>query len=119
MSLKHLFQGTKWDVPCDRCGVKLSECKCAPLPPPAPEAPPPLAPAEQRALVKVEKRPKGKKVTTVSGLATPDVEALAPKLKALCGAGGAVKDGVLEVQGDHKAKVAAELEKLGYKTKLG
>ena len=118
MTLKHLFSGTKWDVPCERCGVKLSQCRCPPPPPPAPEVAPPPTPGEQRAVVRVEKRPKGKKVTTVAGLAAGDLESLAPRLKAHCGAGGTVKEGQLELQGDHKEKIALELARLGYKTKV-
>jgi translation initiation factor 1 len=38
------------------------------------------------------------------------VTALAGELKRLCGSGGAVKDGVVEIQGDHRAKVIAHLE---------
>jgi translation initiation factor 1 len=117
VTLKHLFKGTKWDMACERCGVKLSECQCPPPAPPAPAAAARLAPGEQRAQVRIEKRPNGKKVTTVAGLAPADLEELGPKLKALCGAGGTVKEGKLEVQGDHKEKVARELERLGYRTK--
>jgi translation initiation factor 1 len=80
-----------------------------------PSAPAPPAPGEQRALVRVEKRPNGKKVTTVAGLAPGDVEALAPKLKALCGAGGTAKEGKIEVQGEHREKIEKELARLGYK----
>ena len=112
--LKKLFQGTKWDVPCERCAKPLSTCECPPLPEPSPAAPPPRAPADQKLVVRVEKRQKGKKVTTVEGLAAPDQERLLKSLKALCGAGGTLKDGKVEVQGEHQPKVAAELERLGY-----
>jgi translation initiation factor 1 len=63
---------------------------------------------------------KGKGVTTVSGigLAEADLKTLAKQLKQKCSTGGTVKDGVIEVQGDHREKLKAELEKLGHNVKL-
>ncbi len=52
---------------------------------------------------------KGKTVTLVTGLPPADLTSTASELKRLCGSGGAVKDGVVEVQGDHRDKVAAHL----------
>ena len=40
-----------------------------------------------------------------------DLKALAKKLKALCGSGGTVKDGIIEIQGDHRNQVKAQLDK--------
>ena len=53
---------------------------------------------------------RGKTVTLVTGVPPADVTALAAELKRLCGSGGSVKDGVVEIQGDHRAKVIAHLE---------
>ncbi len=53
---------------------------------------------------------RGKTVTLVTGVPPADQTALAAELKRLCGSGGAVKDGVVEIQGDHRAKVIAHLE---------
>jgi translation initiation factor 1 len=39
-------------------------------------------------------------------------------MKRLCGAGGTLKDGVLEIQGDHRERLAARLRTLGYTVKL-
>ncbi len=114
MSLKHIFKGTKWDVPCERCAQPISLCQCPPPPPPAQKPPEPVAPSAQRLKVKIEKRQKGKKVTVVEGLTFADREKLLPQLKALVGAGGTIKEGKLEVQGEHKEKVLAELLKRGY-----
>jgi translation initiation factor 1 len=61
---------------------------------------------------------RGKTVTVVRGLATSDLEATASDLKRLCGAGGSVKDGAVEIQGDHRDKVAARLEAQGHRVKL-
>ena len=52
---------------------------------------------------------KGKTVTLVSGLPAGDRDAVARELKRLCGSGGAVKDGVVEIQGDHRERVLAQL----------
>ena len=61
----------------------------------------------------------GKGVSVISGLplAAADLEALASRLKRLCGAGGAVRDGVIEIQGDHRDRLVAELRLLGYDAK--
>ncbi len=61
----------------------------------------------------------GKGVSVVTGvpLAGEALAALATKLKKLCGAGGAVKDGVIEIQGDHRDRLVQELIKLGYAAK--
>ena len=58
-------------------------------------------------------------VTVIRGL-PPGVAVLdlAADLKRLCGAGGAVKDGDLEIQGDHRERLAGHLRAKGYTVKL-
>lgn len=53
---------------------------------------------------------RGKMVTLVEGLPAGDLAAVGKELKRLCGSGGAVKDGVVEIQGDHRVRVIAQLE---------
>lgn len=62
----------------------------------------------------------GKAVTLVKNLmlSENDLKELAKKLKQLCGTGGTIKDGVIEIQGEHRQKIAEALQKLGYKTKI-
>jgi predicted translation initiation factor SUI1 len=62
---------------------------------------------------------RGKGVTTVFDLALNEeaLNDLAATLKQRCGTGGTVKDGRIEIQGDQRVRVTAELEKLGYKVK--
>ena len=62
---------------------------------------------------------RGKGVTTVFGLPLSERELfdLAGKLKQRCGTGGTVKDGRIEIQGDNRDRVMAELEKLGFQVK--
>jgi translation initiation factor 1 len=60
----------------------------------------------------------GKVVTVIRGLPPKDVEERAAELKRLCGAGGAVKDGTVEIQGDHRERIATRLRALGYTAKL-
>ncbi|MFQ5419507.1 MAG: translation initiation factor [Anaerolineae bacterium] len=77
-------------------------------------------PQQQPRIFRERKGRGGKTVTVVRDLQlTPDdLAAMGKRLKRLCGAGGAVKDGAVEIQGDHREKVAAELQNLGYKAKL-
>ena len=60
----------------------------------------------------------GKGVTVVRGLGLVDAEltALGKKLKAACGVGGTAKDGVVELQGDHRDRVMALLQANGFKS---
>jgi translation initiation factor 1 len=61
----------------------------------------------------------GKGVTTVTGLpmSLSDIESLATQLKKRCGSGGTVREGVIEIQGDHRDVIVAELIKLGWPAK--
>ncbi|WP_426416001.1 stress response translation initiation inhibitor YciH [Aestuariirhabdus sp. LZHN29] len=61
----------------------------------------------------------GKTVTIISGLplAGKELKELGKKLKQRCGTGGAVKDGVVEIQGDHCASLVEELKKQGFDAK--
>lgn len=115
--MSRLFAGTQWDRPpvCDRCGKLQSDCAC----PPVVQEPVRLAPESQTARLAVEKRPKGKLVTIVSDLDPEgnDLVDLASRLKAACGAGGTLKDGRIEIQGDHRDAAERALQKIGYKTK--
>jgi translation initiation factor 1 len=59
---------------------------------------------------------RGKAVTTISGVPLDDagLRELAGRLKKRCGVGGSAKDGVIELQGDHRDVVMAELKAAGY-----
>jgi translation initiation factor 1 len=60
----------------------------------------------------------GKTVTVVRGLPAADIDRQISELKRLCGAGGTVRDGVIEIQGDHRERIAQRLQGQGYKVKL-
>jgi translation initiation factor 1 len=62
----------------------------------------------------------GKGVSLISGLSLDDdaIKQLSGKLKKLCGTGGTVKDGVIEIQGDQRDKLLIYLSEQGYKAKL-
>jgi translation initiation factor 1 len=82
----------------------------------------PDAPPNQQQL-KVQasrKGRKGKTVTIVSGFqsSATTLADLAKQLKNHCGAGGAVKEDTIEVQGDHAEKIQQFLIELGYKAKI-
>ena len=110
-----LFEGTKWDQPprCERCGELEDSCTC---PAPAKVLTPP---EKQTARLNVEKRKRGKVVTVVRGLPVDenDLPALLAKLKTACGAGGTLKDDLLEIQGKHLERVRDLLNELGYRVR--
>jgi len=73
-------------------------------------------------VVRVQRESKGrggKTVTVVTGvpLDAAGLKALAGELKKRCGTGGTLKEGVIEIQGDHRDLLVAELERQGYKVK--
>ncbi|QDU96767.1 translation initiation factor [Lignipirellula cremea] len=113
-----LFAGTPFDRPpvCERCGEREEVCVCPPLPPPPPVR---VAPEKQTARLAVEKRKKGKVVTLVRGLsaADNDLPALLARLKNAVGAGGAVKEDSIEIQGAQLERVQAVLQEIGYRVR--
>jgi len=62
---------------------------------------------------------RGKGVSLITGLDLPpaDLLLLATQLKKKCGSGGTVREGVIEIQGDHRDLLVRELETLGWKAK--
>ena len=62
----------------------------------------------------------GKAVTLIKGLplAGDALKSLASQLKKKCGVGGALKDDIIEIQGDQREFLKVELEKLGYLVKI-
>lgn len=84
---------------------------------PAPKGPP--LPADGVVRVFREKGGRGGKiVTVVRGLPAAALAGAASDLKKHCGCGGAVKGDAVEIQGDHREKVAARLEAQGHRVKL-
>lgn len=106
-----LVYSTEVGRTCPTCRQALAQCSCKASRAPLGDG-----------VVKVSRQTKGrggKAVTLVSGLAL-DADALAllgKQLRTACGCGGTVKDGVIEVQGDHCDKVMEALDRQGYKPK--
>jgi len=100
-----------FDKRCPRCGSYPCRClKSKSLPP-----------QQQTAAIHRDRKGRGGKTVTVVRdlqLTPGDLQALARQLKQLCGSGGTVKDGAIEIQGDHRQKIADRLRALGYKTKF-
>ncbi len=114
--LAGLVYSTEHGDICPECRKPAADCICAQL-----------QDAERLAsmdgVVRIRRETagrKGKGVTTVTGVPLPEVELkqLGKKLKKLCGTGGAFKDGVLEIQGDHRERLKLALEQEGFRVKL-
>ena len=112
--LSRLVYSTDKGRVCPDCGAADSECRCQTLS------------AEHvwgDGRVRVSRQTKGRKgkaVTLVEGLAmtSAELEQTAKRLKTRCGSGGAVKDGVIEIQGDQRQTVVAWLHEQGITAKL-
>lgn len=96
---------------CPVCRQPIAQCTCGQKPAPKTDG-----------IVRVSRETKGragKGVTLVKGVPLDAVAltALGKQLKAACGSGGTVKDGVIEVQGDHIDAVIGLLQKQGYTVK--
>ncbi|WP_299179249.1 translation initiation factor Sui1 [uncultured Neptuniibacter sp.] len=114
--LSGLVYSTEKGQLCSGCGEAVDACVCSEL-------------EDQQRLegldgvVRIRRETsgrKGKGVTTITGVPLPESElkTLAKKLKKVCGTGGALKDGVIEIQGDHREKLKGMLEKEGFTVKL-
>ena len=97
---------------CPDCGQPVASCVCKTK----------SAVPRGDGIVRVGRETKGRKgggVTVVTGLVlNPEqMRELASRLKKQCGAGGAVKEGTIEIQGDHRDLLVATLQQLGYTVK--
>ena len=115
-ALGGLVYSTDLGRTCPACRQAIAQCSCAAL------AAPSTLSTPSDGIVRVSRETKGrggKTVTLVRGLATDpaSLEKVAKQLKAACGCGGAVKDGVVEIQGEHRDKVLAFLQARGHKVK--
>ena len=98
---------------CPQCHRAVADCVCGKDRPAA----------SGDGIVRIQRETKGrggKAVTLVRGLplAGGEMKTLAKELKKKCGVGGAVKDEVIEIQGDQRELLKSELEKRGYTVKL-
>ena len=98
---------------CPGCGEPVAQCRCKELKARVPAT---------DGIVRVSHETKGRKgkgVTLVKGVAldAAALTALGKQLKTACGSGGTVKDGVIEIQGDHRELVIAALVKQGHTVK--
>lgn len=99
---------------CPDCAQAIAACKCRELG---------KQTVKGDGIVRISRETKGRKgkgVTLITGLPLAE-EALkqqASALKQLCGTGGTLKDGVIEIQGDHRDKLFGHLQKAGFKVKL-
>lgn len=97
---------------CPECTKPVKECICRKK----------TAQTGGDGIVRIRRESKGrggKTVTVVVGLTLGDdgIKQLAGELKKRCGTGGTVKDGSIEIQGDHRDLLLAELASRGYKVK--
>lgn len=99
---------------CPQCGAPVADCRCRTKS---------VSSAPGDGIVRILRQTKGRKgkgVTLITGvpLSGSDLDDLAKELKQRCGSGGTVKDGVIEIQGDHRETLVGELEKRGWKVKI-
>ena len=100
---------------CPTCRLPYKRCRCN-------ESTPSVPVKKSDDIVRVMRDRKGrggKTVTVIDGVMGSEAElsALSQQLKKLCGSGGAVKNGNIEIQGDHCEKVMVKLTALGYTVK--
>lgn len=90
---------------CSRCGLPQELCVCETI-----------AKESQRINVYLKKKKFGKFSTMIGGIDSKqiDIKEVSKALKSHFACGGTVKDGVIELQGDHKKEVRQELTKLGF-----
>ena len=118
MKIKHkdagLVYSTEFGKMCPDCNKPLAKCVCH-------RKKSQLIPKNDGIvrLIKETKGRKGKGVILITGvpLNNDGLKKLAKSLKQKCGSGGSVKDGIIEIQGDHRDVIEKELSKLGYQVK--
>ena len=96
---------------CSACGNSIKECTCR-------KQISPCGDGNVRVSRETKGR-KGKSVTLIKGLDmdTPNLALMTKKLKVMCGSGGTVKEGAIEIQGDHIERILDYLKEQGVKAK--
>ncbi|MDX9786669.1 MAG: stress response translation initiation inhibitor YciH [Desulfobacterales bacterium] len=107
---------------CPTCGLPAAACSCKKRKKQNQPAPYPVQ-SKHDGIVRIQKEVKGrggKCVSVIYGLEMDDtrLKQIAKQLKSICGTGGAVKDGTIIIQGDHRQKLQAELQQQGIVAKL-
>jgi len=107
-----LVYSTEFGRMCPGCNKPVSACECSK------KQSTPKSDGIVR-LMRETKGRKGKGVTLITGVPLDDagLNQLSKSLKQKCGSGGSVKDGVIEIQGDHRDALEKELNGLGYNVK--
>ena len=97
---------------CPACGQPVADCACQ-------QSRPTAAPDGVVRVGRETRGREGKGVTLVTGVALPagELAALCTQLKKQCGCGGTVREGVIEIQGEHRDLVAQELARQGWTVK--
>jgi len=105
---------------CPTCGLRQTACTCRPQSRGQGVRHPTTPDDGVVRLHRDRKGRGGKTVTLITGVrgSSAELEQLATTLKRYCGCGGGVKDGVIEIQGDLRERIATRLGELGYKVKL-
>ncbi len=111
-------QGVQKELVCVKCNKVASACSCFSKKG-TEKAKAVKAPAEIIRVTLERKGRGGKTVTVASGFSLNEaaLQDLVTELKKACGSGGTMKDETIEIQGDHRIKLMAELDRRGYKTK--
>jgi translation initiation factor 1 len=98
---------------CPKCGQPLKKCYCNNTPDKQ---------SKKDGIIRIQRETKGRKgkgVTLITGipLAGAELKALAKTLKQKCGTGGTIKNGVIEIQGDHRELLLELLKEKGWQVK--
>ena len=110
---KGLVYSTDTGRTCPGCGHPVKQCCCSTK----------KSRQQGDGMVRISRQTKGRKgsgVCLITGvdLGGTELKKLAKQLKKKCGSGGAVKNGVIEIQGDHREVLVETLIKLGFRAKL-
>ena len=106
---------------CPTCGKRIDRCSCGPRRKPDASSPAPAASLPRDGVVRLLRDRKsrgGKTVTLITGLPSNVLGTLVSELKRACGTGGTLRGDVIEIQGEFRDRLKAELERRGYTVKI-
>jgi translation initiation factor 1 len=99
----------QWKEKCPVCDETLDHCVCATEP----------DKSQSSGIIYIQRDRKGRKgktVTLISNISS-DRKMMQKELQKLCGAGGTIKNDIIEIQGDHREKIRTYLQEKGYTVK--